>query len=102
MQAAVVEVEDIYRPIKKDCRCRKRESTPIGGENVPWAAVAEGWNFRGATVAAAKMNRPPDSKGFRQPIRDTADSRFGGGENGKGADTAEERMEPEPTLRKEG
>ena len=54
----------------------------------------------GAAVAAAQMNRPPDSKGFRQPIRDTAVSRFGGGENGKGADTAEERMEPEPIRRK--
>ena len=43
----------------------------------------------GAAIAAAQMNRPPDSKGFRRPIRDTTDNRFSGGENGTGADTAE-------------
>ena len=46
------------------------------------------------------MNRPPDSKGFRQPIRESADSRFGGGENGTGADSAEDIMVREPVQRR--
>ena len=33
---------------QKDCRRCKRESAPIGGENISRAAVAEGWNFRGS------------------------------------------------------
>ena len=68
---------------------------------------------RGAVVAAAKMNRPPDSKrlptadqGYsRQPIRRRREwnrSRFGGRKNGGRADLAEGRMVEEPILRKAG
>jgi len=60
---------------------------------------------KGAAVAAAKMNRPPDSKrlptadqGYsRQPIRRRREwnrSRFGGRENGGGADSAGVLMLP--------
>ena len=91
MRAAVAEAEDICRPIKKDCRRRKRESAPIGGENVPRADVAEGWNFRGSRRCGCEdeqTTRFQKASDRRSGIQPTADS-------------AEERMEPEPIRRKE-